>query len=234
MRRLFWSVLVMLLPAGAGHAQIPTAEYAARRDSLAAHIGNGVLIAFGAREPVDDMGLFRQLPAFHYLTGFHEVDAAFLMTVRNGRISDAMLYAPARDARMQLYNGFLPESAAVVRTHGIGLRSMQQLRPTLDARIAEGLPVYSLHDVATRDAMNDSLTRGTRFLTGIAARRAHPILDSIRVRKSPAEIALLRKAVQITMDGLTQAYKVIAPGKSEGVVQATAEHAWRMAGSEGP
>ena len=224
----------MLLPAGAAHAQIPTAEYAARRDSLAAHIGNGVLIAFGAREPVDDMGLFRQLPAFHYLTGFHEVDAAFLMTVRNGRISDAMLYAPARDARMQLYNGFLPESAAVVRTHGLGLRSMQQLRPTLDARIAEGLPVYSLHDVATRDAMSDSLTRGTRFLTGIAARRAHPILDSLRVRKSPAEIALLRKAVQITMDGIAQAYKVIAPGKSEGVVQATAEHAWRMAGSEGP
>ena len=234
MRKYCWTALFLVLLSTGANAQIPTSEFAARRDSLAARIGNGVLIAFGAREPVDDMGLFRQLPGFAYLTGFHEVDAALLMTVRNGRVADAALYAPARDARMQLYNGFLPESAAVVRTHGLGLRTMQHLRPTLDARIAEGLPVYSLHDVATRDAMSDSLTRGTRFLAGIATKRAHPILDSIRVRKSEAEIALLRKAVQITMDGIAQAYKVIAPGKSEGVVQATAEHAWRMAGSEGP
>jgi Xaa-Pro aminopeptidase len=234
MRILFWILLVALLPASTLEAQITSGEYAARRDSLAARIGNGVLVAFGAREPVDDMGLFRQLPGFHYLTGFHEVDAALLMTVRGGRVAEAMLYAPARDPRMQLYNGFLPESAAVVRSLGLGLRTMQHLKPTLDARIAEGLPVYSLHDVATRDAMSDSLTRGSRFLAGIPTRNAHAILDSLRVKKSPAEIALLKKAVQITMDGIAEAYKVIAPGKSEAVVQATAEHAWRMAGAEGP
>jgi Xaa-Pro aminopeptidase len=215
-------------------AQISSQEYAARRDSLAAHIGNGVLIAFGAREPVDDMGLFRQLPAFQYLTGFQEVDAAFLMTVRNGRIAEAMLYAPARDARMQLYNGFLPESASVVRTLGLGLRSMVHLRPTLDARIAEALPVFNLHDVATRDAMSDSLTRGSRFLAGIPTRNAHPILDSIRVRKSPAEMALLRNAVDITMRGIGAAYQAIAPGKTEAVVQSTAEHNWKLGGADGP
>src|SRR5688572_28399706 len=223
MRKLFWILLATLLPLDAGHAQIPATEYVARRDSLAAHIGNGVLVAFGAREPVDDMGLFRQLPAFHYLTGFHEVDAAFLMTVRNGRVAEAMLYAPARDARMQLYNGFLPESAAVVRTHGLGLRSMELLRPTFDARVTEGLTVFNLHDVATRDAMRDDLTRGRRFLGTIEARNAHAILDSIRVRKSGAEIALLRRAVDITMEGINAAYKVIAPGKSEAVAASTAE-----------
>src|SRR5215510_10937625 len=31
-------------------AQIPASEYTARRDSLAAHLGDGVLVAFGARE----------------------------------------------------------------------------------------------------------------------------------------------------------------------------------------
>jgi Xaa-Pro aminopeptidase len=216
-------------------AQISQAEYAARRDSLGAHIQNGVLIAFGAREPVDDMGVFRQLPAFNYLTGFQEVDAALLMTIRNGRVADAMLFAPARDPRMQLYNGFLPESAAVVRSHGFGLRDMNHLRATLDARIAEGLPVYNLHDVATRDALrSDSLTRGVRFLAGITTRNAHPILDSIRVRKSPAELALLRKAVDITMHGFNAAFQVIAPGVTELVVQSTAEHAWRLAGADGP
>ena len=233
MRKLMLLLLLVSL-ASAGQAQIRTDEYAARRDSLAAHIGNGVLVAFGAREPVDDLGMFRQLPAFQYLTGFQEVDAALLLTVRHGRVAEAMLYAPARDARMQLYNGFLPESTAVVRTHGLGLRTMEHLRPTLDARVAEGLPVFSLHDVATRDAMGDSLTRGTRFLAGVEARNAHRILDSLRVRKSAAEIALLRRAIDITMKGFDDAFRVIKPGVTEAVVQATVEHRWRMSGAEGP
>jgi Xaa-Pro aminopeptidase len=154
--------------------------------------------------------------------------------VRNGRVAEAMLYAPTRDPRMQLYNGFLPESAAVARTLGLGLRSMDHLRPTLDARVKEGLPVYSLHDVATRDAMRDSLTRGARFLAGMQTRDAHRILDSLRVRKSPAEIALLRKAIDITMQGFRDAFRVIEPGRTEAVVQATVEHTWRMAGAQGP
>lgn len=234
MKRILLFCLFLLVPADLVRAQIPQSEYAARREALASRIGDGVLIAFGAREPVDDMGLFRQLPAFNYLTGFHEPDAALLMTVRNGKIADAMLYAPARDPRMQLYNGFLPDSATVVRTHGLGLRDMSHLRPTFEARVAEGLPVFSLHDVATRDAMSDSLTRGTRFLAGISHRNAHPILDSLRVVKSPAEIALLRKAVDITMQGFAAALKAIEPGKSEAVVQSTAEHTWKLLGASGP
>lgn len=235
MRQSVLLLTALLMWTAQASAQITTAEYATRRDSLAAQIQNGVLIAFGGREPVDDMAVFRQLPAFNYLTGFLEVDAALLMTVRNGRVADAMLFAPARDPRMQLYTGFLPESAAVVRTHGLGLRDLSHLRATLDARIAEGLPVFNLHDVATRDAMrSDSLTRGARLLTGITTRNAHPILDSLRVRKSPAEITLLRKAVDITMRGFDAAFKTIAPGVTEAVVQSTAEHAWRLAGADGP
>ena len=48
--------------------QIPVEEYAVRRDSLAARIGTGVVVAFGARTPVTDFGPPTQLPAFHYLT----------------------------------------------------------------------------------------------------------------------------------------------------------------------
>ncbi len=40
------------------------------------------MVAFGGRTPVDDRGTFFQLPAFHYLTGFDEPDAALVMVVR--------------------------------------------------------------------------------------------------------------------------------------------------------
>lgn len=242
MRRFVLLLIAVMGFAAPAAAQIQGSEYALRRDSLARRIGNGFLLAFGQREPVDEMGVFRQLPEFNYLTGFQEVDAAFLMTVRNGKVASAMLYAPARDPRGQLYSGFLPDSIDVVRSHGLGLRTMVMLRPTLEALIAEGLPLYTLYDVASRDFLySDSLTRGRRYVQDLKAaypaltvRNAHAALDSVRVRKSPAEVALLRKAIDITMAGLDDAYKVIAPGVSEGVVQATAEYKWRLLGAEGP
>jgi Xaa-Pro aminopeptidase len=239
--RLITLLCLVALPAAAT-AQIPASEYAARRDSLAAHIGNGVFLAFGQREPVDEMGLFRQLPEFAYLTGFNEPDAAFLMTVRDGHITDAMLYAPAREPRMQLYTGFLPDSGDVVKTLGLGLRVMDHLLPTLQPKLGEGMTLFTVQDVASRDVLGtDSLTRGRSFIERLKAaqpllvvRNAHGTLDSLRVRKSPAEVALLRKAIDITMLGFDAAYQAIAPGRSEAVVQATAEYTWRLNGAEGP
>lgn len=213
-----------------------------RRDSVAARIGNGFLVAFGQRAPVDELGDFRQSPEFRYLTGFLEVDAAFLMTVRNGRVADAMLYAPARDPRRALYDGFLPDSADVVAAIGLGLRTMDHLQAQIDARISEGLPLYTVADVASRDVLGtDTLTRGQQFVgrlknahPALAVRNAHPMLDSLRNRKSPSEVALVRKAIDITMKGFDAAFQAIAPGVSEGVVQGTAEYAWKLNGAAGP
>jgi Xaa-Pro aminopeptidase len=241
MRRRLFVLLALAGFAGPAAAQIPAAEYAARRDSLAARIGDGVLLAFGQREPADEMGLFRQLPEFNYLTGFHEVDASLLMTVRGGRIMNAMLYAPARDPRMQLYNGFFPDSAVVARTIGLGLRTSDKLAPTLDSLIAAGMTLYTMHDVAGRDFLySDTLTRGRAYVAGLqkqhpklVVKNVHAALDSIRVRKSAAEVALLRKAIDITMVGIEAAYQAIAPGRSERVVEATAEYTWKLNGASG-
>src|SRR3954463_6818675 len=83
-------------------AQIPDSEYAARRDSLAARIGDGVVVAFGGRTPVADFWPFYQLPAFHYLTNFDEPDAAFVMVVQGGRGSTTLFLTPI-DARVAFY-----------------------------------------------------------------------------------------------------------------------------------
>jgi hypothetical protein len=97
MRISFASVLALLLHATLAAQGIPPAEYAARRDSLAARLDSGVVIAFGAAAPT---GVFRpaQLPAFRYLTGFMEPDAALVLVIRGGRTSGT-LYTQARDPR---------------------------------------------------------------------------------------------------------------------------------------
>src|SRR5690349_17833120 len=76
-------------------AQIPSAEFAARRDSLAARIGDGVVVAFGGRTPVTDFGTFFQLPAFHYLTNYDEPDAAFVFVAHAGRGAGTLFTTPA-------------------------------------------------------------------------------------------------------------------------------------------
>src|SRR6476619_898105 len=57
------ALLLLFVAANPALAQIPAGEYAARRDSLAARVRNGIVVAFGARTPVTDFGPFYQLPA---------------------------------------------------------------------------------------------------------------------------------------------------------------------------
>src|SRR3982751_1461012 len=85
--------LLVALPAAAV-AQIPASEFVARRDSLAARVQNGVVVAFGGRTPITDFGPFYQLPAFHYLTNFDEPDAAFVLVARGGRATTPLFLTP--------------------------------------------------------------------------------------------------------------------------------------------
>jgi len=242
LRSRFLTALVLLAIAAPCAAQIPASEYAARRAALAERIGTGVVLAFGATQPMDDAANYRQLPAFNYLTGFEEPDAAFLMVVRDGRPAQAMLYVPARDPRMQLYDGFPPDSAETLARLGLGVRTLDALRPTLDTLVAAGLPVYSVWDFASRDyARADSLTRGRRFIEllreahpDVDVRDAHPHIDALRVAKSPAEIALLRKAIDITVAALEEAMRSVRPGMNEAELQTIIEFGFRRGGAEGP
>ena len=221
-------------------AQIPASEYAARRDSLAARIGDGVVVAFGGRTPITDFGPFYQLPAFHYLTNFHEPDAAMVMVVRGGRGTTTLFLTPV-DPRRAFYYGRRPDSAAVVRTMGMAARSFSSLGTVVDSIAASGAHVYSLSDYGDADfADEDSLTRGGQFLRAIAARHrglevknAHELVDQLRARKSPAEIALLRRAAEISSEGHREAMKLAEPTR-EYELQAALEYAFTRLGGARP
>ena len=222
-------------------APIALADYAARRDSLAAHLDSGVVVAFGAREPVALWSPFRPLPAFRYLTNFAEQDAVLVLVKQGGRLRSTVYVQPP-DARYQLYVGIPADSATVARETGLARRDMRALRPALDSLIGAGLPVYALRDFASGDAAGrDTVTLGTRFLEGVVAahpglvvRDAHPVLDRLRARKSPAELALLRRAIAITDGAHAAALRAIRPGANERQVQAVIESAFLSAGAEGP
>ncbi|HYF40429.1 MAG TPA: aminopeptidase P N-terminal domain-containing protein [Gemmatimonadales bacterium] len=221
---------------------ITPVEYAARRDSLAARMDSGVVIAFGAPDPT---GIHQsvQLPAFRYLTGFLEPNAAFLLIKSGGRTTGT-LFTASRDPRRALYDGFPPDSATVSRQTGLAVRSLPALRPMVDSLVQRGLPIYDLRDFASADAgTSDSLTRGARFLADLQAghrgikldiRDAHPSVDSLRARKSPAELSLLQRAIDITVASLKETMRSARPGMHEYELQAMVEAGFRRAGADGP
>jgi Xaa-Pro aminopeptidase len=225
----------------AAPAPIPLAEYRARRDSLAAHLDSGVVVAFGAREPASHWIPFRPLPAFRYLTNFAEPDAVLVLVKRGGRVA-SYVYVQPPDPRYQLYVGIPADSATVARETGLARRDVTTLRPALDSLVRAGLPIYSLRDFASADAAErDTLTEGAAFERGLAAahqglevRDAHEILDQLRARKSPRELALLRRAIAATDDAHRAALRAVRPGASEREVQAVIEAAFLTGGAEGP
>ena len=226
-------------------AQIAAPEYAARRDSLAARIDSGgkggIVVAFGGRTPVSDFGPFFQVPAFHYLTGYDYADAALVMVVRGGR-SQATLFVTRSNPRRSLYYGIEPDSADLARDLGLPSRSAEDLIPVLDSLAATGLPFYALRDFEDADfARLDSLTRGGQVMRALAARHpgldvrdGAPIVDRLRARKSGPELALLRRAAEISVAGHRAAMRAIAPGMHEYDLQAEVEAAFRHLGSERP
>jgi Xaa-Pro aminopeptidase len=233
-------LLAAALAASPAAAQISAAEYAARRDSLAARIGDGVLLAFGGRTPVTDFGPFHQSPAFHYLTNFDEPDAALVMVVRGGRAASTLFLTPV-GARSAFYYGRRPDSATVVRTLGMGARSFDALGAVMDSLAGARAPLHYLADFAAADfAREDSLTRGRQFLRSLTARHpgldvrdAHQLVNALRAKKSVAEQRLLRRAAEISSEGHRAAMRLPEPNK-EYELQAALEHDFMRLGGARP
>ncbi|HKV51902.1 MAG TPA: aminopeptidase P N-terminal domain-containing protein [Gemmatimonadaceae bacterium] len=235
--------LALALIASGGvpaRAQITKTEYAARRDSLAARLDSGVVIAFGARTPVTDFGPFYQLASFRYLTGFQEPDAAFVMVIRGGHQATTLFTTPV-DPHLAFYYGFRPDSAAIARDNGLTARPFSALAAVMDSLAAAGLPVYAIRDVADDDfTAADSLTRGQQFMktfasahSSVTIKDGEPIVDQLRARKSDAEVALLRRAADISAAGHRAIMQSPEP-THEYEWQAVAEYTFKRLGGERP
>ncbi len=221
-------------------AQVAPGEFAARRDSLAARIENGVVVAFGGRTLVHDFGTFFQLPAFHYLTNLDEPDAAFVMVVRDRRAASTLFLSPI-NARTAFYYGQRTDSSTAPRRYGITGRPYAVLGATIDSLARSGLAFYTLADFEDADfARSDSLTRGQAFMRtliaqhpGLVVKDAHPLVSQLRARKSAAEIALLRKAAEISSEG-HRAAMVTATPQREYELRAALEYTFTRLGAERP
>jgi Xaa-Pro aminopeptidase len=258
--KLLISAGVLLISSASVSAQprlftdaLPKEEFAERRARVIQKIGDGVAVVQGAAETVA-YEPFRQNNQFFYLTGV-EVPRAIL--VIDGRAKRSTVYVPPRNERMERSEGpiLTPGSEAEALT-GIE-RVLPRQDFTSAARELSGRRVYTTvrgemrsAGAYDREALHAAMrkadpfdnqpsreewfrTRLTEHASGITFENLDPIVDEMRLVKSPREIELVRKATRISGEGIMEAMRAAQPGMYEYEIAAVADYIFRKNDSQG-
>jgi len=224
-------------------------EFAARRAHVMESIGDGVAIITGATEQ-PNYEKFKQNKQFFYLSGV-EVPRAILLI--DGRARSSTLFLPARTPAMDGSEGPLlaPGSDA---EHLTGIESVVD-RIDFDAAVAtlaaEGRMLFvpfrheSIGAVApdrvraferatADDPWDGRPSKETVFREKLqlAAPRSEiadldPILDEMRMVKSPAEIAMIREATRLSTLAIREGMAAAQPGMYEYEIEAIADYVFK-------
>ncbi len=215
-------------------------RFAARRAQFANAIGDGVAVIPAAGETVrnDDVHHeFRQDSAFFFLTGFAEPDAVALIDPKN-TAEPYVLFVRPRDRDLEIWNGYRAGvDGAKERFGAVAAFPIGELGDELRRRL-----IGTDHLFYPRgSAVDGTIDTVLGALGGLAERFGRtvptavtdpgPILDEMRLRKSPDEAAALRRACDISVAGHLEAMRFAQPGQYEYQVQAAMEFVFRQEGS---
>jgi Xaa-Pro aminopeptidase len=222
--RFVFGLLCALLPLTA--AGVARDEYRARRTELRKSL-DGVLVLFGANESDDLHDAFFQESNFFYLSGWQEPGAALILTAK-----EEILFLPPRDEHDERYNGHRTAAGDPGVTGKTGFAKVLP-RSALESqflRLTESSSrIYSLSDAIPPDVQAQKLKR-------IASLHDHApaadLIAKLRVKKSPAEIDLIRKATDASVAAHLAAWKRMKPGLHEYEIAATMVDTYSELGCE--
>ena len=220
------------------------AEYAARRTDLAEKLPDGVFVALGGHEPAQDYMSFYQSPGFYYLTGFKEPDAALVMVKRDRSIRSAIMFVQPKQPSREVWTGARIGVDGIGTLTGIVGRSRNDLYKVLDSLAATGLPFSVVGDVTPpsdddaapqfRTQHEQVFDRLKRKFASLRITTVNDFVDQLRGRKSPAELTMIRNAVDLTVRAHKEVIPTIKPGMNEFELQALIEYTFRRNGADRP
>ncbi|MEW6336160.1 MAG: Xaa-Pro peptidase family protein [Acidobacteriota bacterium] len=243
-RRVLWG----------GHygAEVEAPEvYRRRRSKIQRALGGkDVAVFFGATDArgYGDVGTFRQDPRFYHLTGVELPNAVLVLEK-----SHETLFLAARRPNLEAWTGpKLGPGDASARMLGfervldrdpseVVVDARRRPQPGFADRVASAVASGGRLWLAMPPASAaDAVGQEQRFAAALRERLASfevrdltPLLVGMRLVKERGEIALMRKAIGATVEGMRAAALAIRPGASEGAVEGAAFAAIRSAGAEG-
>jgi Xaa-Pro aminopeptidase len=232
-------------------------EFVRRRAALMDKIKDGAVLLFGdAAVPAGTH--FRQDNDFFYLTGVEDLGAV-LVLVPSGR-AGSYLFLPQRSAREIQYDGpgLLEDAAARAKagfTDVLAAGDLDEFLARLAGRSSGKLyvrlsPRDKLDGARSETALwdgrrsrshyNDQLSVDQYRIEKLRQRYPWlefadlaPVLDALRVVKTPEEIEILRRNGRLSAEGVRQAMLATRPGAFEYEIEAAAMGAVLKGGAKG-
>ena len=236
-------------------------DFAARRATILDGIGKNAIAVIQGSSGIAGFSVFRQSNTFYYLTGIESAHSYLLLNGKNRKSTlylphrdegteqgqGKVLSAEDADLVKQLtgieqIKGIEFLSADLV---GTGL-----IRPPAPLLYTELSPAENGNDSrdellyaqarSSSDPWDGQISREALFVSKLNARvpqfEIHdlsPMLDSMRLIKSPKEIELIRKATQIAGLGIMEAMRSTLPGVFEYQLDAAAKYVFHLQGARG-
>jgi len=215
-------------------------EYRQRREQLMAKIGSGTAIFRSAPAAVmhnDVEYAYRQDSDFFYLTGFNEAEAVAVLAPHHEE-HKFVLFVQPKDLEEETWHGYRAGVEGAKELYGA-----DEAFPI--AELAEKLPKYlekadRIYYHFGRDRTFDQtvLNHWQRLMATYPKRGTGPtavedsniILHPMRLVKSETELALMRKAANISVAAHNRAQEFAKPGRYEYEIQAEIEHTFGLNG----
>lgn len=212
--------LMAALPAIAG-AQISKEEYEQRRAALLARIpDSAAVVVIGAGEPEQDYLEFYQNPRMLYLTGVREPGAGLIL-VKKGGVT-GMLFVQPRNPAAEVWTGLRMGPEGASRATGLPARSAESFGQVIDSLVSAAVPLFVVGPLPERKRPGARITS------------ANDLVDQLRGRKSPAELALIKRSAEITVAAHEAAMRAARPSMHEYELEALVEFGFRRSGADRP
>ncbi|HKV05703.1 MAG TPA: Xaa-Pro peptidase family protein [Candidatus Acidoferrales bacterium] len=244
--RFVWLVLAVVCVCWAAEARFrqPNEEYAARRAKLRAVVDAPIVIfGYTGHEEASEVHVFVQEPNFYYLTGSNEPGAAVVILpgppqpeIADAVTSSTVLYLPPRDPAQEKWEGpkLGPDDPGVSEKTGFGtVEPIGSLKGDLAKLARTYKTFYTLMPPDQEEGyphFTNSVAQLREAVPHAKLKDITPELGAMRQVKSPGELALMRKAVDASIDAQLDAMKSMRPGLFEYQVAARMKEIHEMGG----
>ena len=218
--------------------------FAERRSQMLQAMGpDAVAIFVGGRLAVrsaDTEFPFRQDSDFWYLTGFDHPDAVAVLSTREG--PDFTLFVQPRDRDAEIWTGYRPGVDGAIEDYGAdAAHPIDQFAAKLPELLRGAARIYHVlgRDAAIDTkivALQEEIRRQSRGGVLPANELIDPrlVVHEMRLVKTPAEIEIMQRAADISLEAHHRAAKICRTGRHEYELEAELAYAFRASGGSGP
>ena len=222
-----------LAGAATASAQDLQSEIAGRRAALAKAIGEGTLVVTAAPEAAISRNGYVPDQNYLYLTGLREPGGALLMRIHGG-VAESQVFVADKDPAAEVWTGVRMGVEGARAATGLSAASASGLATAVRSSLKPGDTLRVANDTNSGQPLGDLLAEVRSGGTAVPVRSAQQQINRLRAIKSASEMALIRKAAELTLLGFDAAVAATAPGRYEFELEAALKSAYRRNGADGP